>query len=496
MLTRLAIKGFKNLVDAEVRFGPLTCIAGANGIGKSNLFDAIQFLGLLADKSFIEAASEVRGGGTLTNLFTIGGDNRMHLSCDVLIPEQGVDDFNQPAVAQNTFVTYEIELFLTDDRSTSIPKISLEREVLSYVTKAETRQRLGFPHAKEWRDSVARGTGRRSSRTFIRTEADANTGDTVIHLQSDRMRAADKDRRGGGRPAAFLASRLPRTVLSSAHNAEEARTAVLLRREMRQWRQLQLEPSALRRSDDFQSPARIDPSGAHVPASLYRLATMAEEQPADVYQQIANRVAQLVEGVRSIRVDRDEGRKLLQLLLQENGQIELPASALSDGTLRFLALAVMERDPEETGVLCLEEPENGIHPRRIEAMLGLLEDMAVDPMIAVDESNPLRQVIFSTHSPLVVGSLRPEHVVFAQPDRRKLDGKMSESVGFSAVGDSWRTKVGAEPVSLGFILSYLGQPAPVAGDRGAGIQKPDNVRAMAERQLALFDRQQDCDTGS
>ena len=48
MLTRLHVSGFKNLVDVDVRFGPFTCIAGANGTGKSKLFDAIQFLGRLA----------------------------------------------------------------------------------------------------------------------------------------------------------------------------------------------------------------------------------------------------------------------------------------------------------------------------------------------------------------------------------------------------------------------------------------------------------------
>ena len=53
MLTRLKVSGFKNLVDTEVRFGPLTCIAGFNGVGKSNLFDAVRFLSLLADHSFV-----------------------------------------------------------------------------------------------------------------------------------------------------------------------------------------------------------------------------------------------------------------------------------------------------------------------------------------------------------------------------------------------------------------------------------------------------------
>src|SRR5579864_2637840 len=60
MLTRLKVSGFKNLVDVDVRFGPLTCVAGANGIGKSNLFDSITFLSALADRPLIDAALSMR----------------------------------------------------------------------------------------------------------------------------------------------------------------------------------------------------------------------------------------------------------------------------------------------------------------------------------------------------------------------------------------------------------------------------------------------------
>jgi AAA15 family ATPase/GTPase len=61
MLTRLEVDGFKNLVGFSADFGPFTCIAGENGIGKSNLFDVIELLSLLADKPLMEAAQHVRG---------------------------------------------------------------------------------------------------------------------------------------------------------------------------------------------------------------------------------------------------------------------------------------------------------------------------------------------------------------------------------------------------------------------------------------------------
>ncbi|MBL0038206.1 MAG: AAA family ATPase [Nitrosomonadales bacterium] len=60
MLTRLHINGFKNLLNVEIAFGPFTCIAGTNGVGKSNLFDAIMFLRDLTDYSLTEAAARVR----------------------------------------------------------------------------------------------------------------------------------------------------------------------------------------------------------------------------------------------------------------------------------------------------------------------------------------------------------------------------------------------------------------------------------------------------
>ncbi len=60
MLTRLKINGFKNLVRVDLYFGPFTCIAGANAIGKSNLFDAILFFRSLMEMPIMDAAMAVR----------------------------------------------------------------------------------------------------------------------------------------------------------------------------------------------------------------------------------------------------------------------------------------------------------------------------------------------------------------------------------------------------------------------------------------------------
>jgi len=82
MLTRLKVSGFKNLENVDVRFGPFTCIAGANGVGKSNLFDAITFLSTLADHSFMDAALAIRSEGRRADVKSL-----FHRVGDTFVPD-------------------------------------------------------------------------------------------------------------------------------------------------------------------------------------------------------------------------------------------------------------------------------------------------------------------------------------------------------------------------------------------------------------------------
>jgi len=94
MLTRLKVSGFKNLVGVDVRFGPFTCVAGANAAGKSNLFDAIKFLSALANDTLIDAALSVRAEeGRTTNVRSlfhqVGDEYAEHMSfeAEMIIPQ-------------------------------------------------------------------------------------------------------------------------------------------------------------------------------------------------------------------------------------------------------------------------------------------------------------------------------------------------------------------------------------------------------------------------
>ncbi len=176
----------------------------------------------------------------------------------MIVPHEGWDDLGQKAEASITFLRYGLALsYRADDSLRSSGVLQITKEELSHVNLGEAREALVFQHSAKWRRSVVRG--RRTS-PFISTEEDDSA--RVIKLHQDGR---------SGRTLSRLAANLPRTVLSSA-NAAENPTALLARREMQSWRLLQLEPSALRRPDDFKAPARLGNDGAHLPATLYHLA--------------------------------------------------------------------------------------------------------------------------------------------------------------------------------------------------------------------------------
>src|SRR6476646_513251 len=115
MLTRLKVEGFKNLDRIDVRLGPFTCIAGPNGVGKSNLFDAILFISALTDRTLAEAALSVRSEsertGDLQGIFhRVGGsrDERIRFEADMILPATGLDELGQPVEGSITLVRYSL----------------------------------------------------------------------------------------------------------------------------------------------------------------------------------------------------------------------------------------------------------------------------------------------------------------------------------------------------------------------------------------------------
>jgi predicted ATPase len=458
MLTRLEVDGFKNLLDFAVDFGPYNCIAGPNGVGKSNLFDVIQFLSLLADRPIVEAALSVRGAdpetADLRELFWTDGQRRLdsfRLAAEMIVEPEVVDDFGRTDRARSTYLRYELAIgYEEPNERGTLGRLVLQSETLDYITEGEAAGRLRFPHSvKLFRRSIVDNRRRAQSGYISTVRAPDGRVEILVHQEGH-----------AGSPQRAPAATAPRTAVATVNTTANP-TILAVRREMQRWHLLSLEPSSMRRTDRFASEPQVSSSGEHLAATLYRLGREAVQQgdTADqVYSRVASRLSSLV-GISDLRVRLDEVRQLLILEASEESGVPLPARSLSDGTLRFLTLSVLAEDPSARGVICMEEPENGIHPAKMDAMVRLLRDLAVDPQVAPGRLNPLRQVVVATHSPIFVqlqdrnDLLAASEVQLAGPG-----GRPTPTLRCRPLTDSWRARDGADAVSEASILAYLTAP--------------------------------------
>ncbi|GGM61828.1 hypothetical protein GCM10011608_53710 [Micromonospora sonchi] len=454
MLTRLQVQGFKNLLDVDVEFGPFTCIAGANGMGKSNIFDAIEFLSYLATGSLADAAQRVRGtargrGGDPRDLFWDGyreHEHRFTIAAEMIVPTEVEDELGELARPEATYLRYEVVLGYEPSRGDhGLGRLHLLREDLRQIPNA--RSRLAFPASQAFLDAMVIDDGR--SRVFLSTD----TGDSEQlineHTQWNRVERS--------RPA----SRVTRTVLSTKITADNP-TILAARNEMKSWRRLALEPSALRTPDGTTGSDLLSANGRHLPATLHRVAHAPEwsAEPDQVYARVAGRLSDLSGlAVEDLEVEFDEARELFTLFLTERGGLRLPARALSEGTLRFLALCVLLEDTEFTGLICMEEPENGIHPANLAAMVQLVRDLAVDPTDVPSGDNPFRQVIINTHSPGVVQLCDPDDLLLADVRLTAApDGTAARALSLLPFRRTWRARRGGPTFSMADIVAYLSEP--------------------------------------
>ncbi len=98
-------------------------------------------------------------------------------------------------------------------------------------------------------------------------------------------------------------------------------------------------------------------------------------------------------------IERPEDRHLYITVHYSNLEHPVPSWLLSDGTLRLLALTLLAYLPHNQEIYLIEEVENGIHPRAIEAVFESLSSVYDG------------QVLLATHSPLIVGLTNREQIL-------------------------------------------------------------------------------------
>jgi len=140
---------------------------------------------------------------------------------------------------------------------------------------------------------------------------------------------------------------------------------------------------------DPQPPSDVNDIGNHGEWLVPYLHRLKHQQP-QAFDAVKRVVAMAIPTITGLWTEPNEKRGELEFSVQIDG-IWLPSRVVSEGTLRLLALCAMAANPFQKGLVAFEEPENGVHPRRIEVVTRLLA-----------RASRNQQVIVTTHSPQVV----------------------------------------------------------------------------------------------
>lgn len=285
MLTRIEIDGFKSFRDFRLNVPPFLVIIGRNAAGKSNLFDAIQFLSRLAGEPLLEAAQQMRGDvGELFHRHTDGSQmQQMSFAVEVLLGPSVTDAFGDTVEVNHSRLRYElkIELRSIGAGGTRRPYVVRERAYRKRKTDDTSFRRL----VPQWQQLAVYSQG---GSELLETENDDH-GRPVFSI---RQQGAQ------GRKRKLPATAATATVLSSLTTATEFPLLYALKRELQSWRLLHLDPSALRTPDSYDDPDSLAPNGAHLANTLRYLATEtgSEDRPEGALNDLSADVAAVSPG--------------------------------------------------------------------------------------------------------------------------------------------------------------------------------------------------------
>ena len=212
-----------------------------------------------------------------------------------------------------------------------------------------------------------------------------------------------------GRPVVLPAAEAPRTALSTITTAEFPHLYAV--REMLASIQfLHVDPQASRRPTDRLAPRRMLPDASNLATVLARLReeTANGRSPEGVLTDIGIDLSSLIPSVASVEVDESRSATEHSFSIKLADDTSFSSRVISDGTLRLLALLTVLNDPEHGGVLCFEEPENGVHEARVAALIEILRSVAG---YQGDDAPSCFQILVNTHSPAVLAALEDREVV-------------------------------------------------------------------------------------
>lgn len=338
----IKIKNYRSLQNIELKKLPAFCVfVGANGTGKSTLFDIFGFL-RDALKNNIRQALQIRGG--FQEVVTRGHENE-----DIEFEIK----FKMKILDKQRTVTY----ILIISQKESFPII--KQEILRYRRQGNRGKPFHFLDF-----SNGQGYAIINEEDFDKTEQELKREEQI--LDSEDILAI----KGLGQFQRFKAASAFRLLIENWHVSD-------------------FHINAARGSKDVGYAEHLSTTGDNIPLVAQYL---AEKYP-EIFNKILEVMKERVPGISKVEAKTTEDARLILKFQDEAFKDPFIARYVSDGTIKMFAYLVLLYDPKPHPLLCIEEPENQLYP-------SLLAELAEEFHSYCFQKNELGgQVFVSTHSP-------------------------------------------------------------------------------------------------
>ena len=391
MLKRMKISNYKSLEDIEVELSPLSVLFGPNAAGKSNFVDALQLLSRIATSKFLKEVFDPPYRGKPLESFTFKADGlpglrssahiEFTIEADIELSDQSLQDVRD---AQNRFKKMKKE---------GIASLPSKGNILGDISERKLRYQITIGMRP---NDATLYVCEEKLLALNSTWKEKSGKKPIVHISKDEPHYDEVD--------IDIAS----SILSLAYFPFSDPHLVAIYHELRRWFFFYLEPrERMRQISQAEQVAHIGPMGEELGAYLKTLKN-GESNPSafDGLIQSLRMLIPSVEGIDVVVNDLSE----VEFSLIDNG-VSIPSRLLSDGTLRLLGLLTLTRGGGAT-LIGVEEPENGLHPARIQLIAEYLK---------TQKQIGNTQFIITTHSPVLLDAIDHDDLFAVTRTRGKTD---------------------------------------------------------------------------
>jgi predicted ATPase len=181
-------------------------------------------------------------------------------------------------------------------------------------------------------------------------------------------------------------------------------------------------PAALRSPSPISREPKLEEDGTGLPALLEYL----QSEQRDVFEKVEESFREYVPEVERVCLRTVDGSRKTVLLKERGFTDPFPAQVVSDGVLLFLALLCCVHTRPKPSLIVLEEPEHGVHPRRLKDVVEFLYHLSQEK-----DGDPAPQILVTTHSPYLLDQFKDDLDAVLVLERR--DGATSVNKASAAI---------------------------------------------------------------